>query len=367
MSKAQLPNELVLLLKLTKPGIEAAEYELGLQTSAPPFNWTYFLERAIATNLAGNLLPYPELAQKYFPPFVLEKVKNYQRQIQLHSSFLREAIFELVPLFDQQHIPYALLKGWDLHFRHGISLKTRQISDIDLLIEAKDLDQVQAFFEQLGYTTTRYVYKSKWHKRYLSKHAPLHIAKGVIAIDIHTRAFSQEHNLQLELHLSERELHLVDNLPIALLDKDEAALFGLLHFAKHFKSGKTLKVGMLQDLHLYFQLLDRQNSRAQPFESLLDQIKGLLVAIAQNQLNTSKRFDEVFLRHLTGSRPSRRGKRIDILNRLKPKTIFVNSLVLAIFDLFPNKKYLEAHFGRGSYFKLWRLRFEKALGFSKGK
>jgi Uncharacterised nucleotidyltransferase len=367
MSKQSLPKELETLLRLTKPKIDELSYETILKQITSSFNWTYFLERAIATNLAGYLLPYPEIGRQYFPTFVDDQIRGYQRKIQLHSSFLREAILEFVPQLDQAKIPYALLKGWDLHFRFGISLKERQISDIDLLIDAKDLNQVQAFFEQLGYTTTRYVYKSKWHERFMRKHAPLQIFKGIVAIDIHTHAFSDEHKLLLELNLSEREIHLVDHIPIALLDKNETALFGLLHFAKHFKSGKTLKVGMLQDLPLYFQLLDRQNSKAQLYQSLIAQIEEVSAAIEHNQLNTSKRFDEVFLRHLTGSQPSRKGKRIDISNRLKPKTSFVNSLVLAFFDLFPNKKYLEAHFGRGSYFKLWRLRLEKALGFAQGK
>jgi hypothetical protein len=147
MSKQSLPKELETLLRLTKPKIDELSYETILKQITSSFNWTYFLERAIATNLAGYLLPYPVIGRQYFPPFIDDQIRGYQRKIQLHSSFLREAILEFVPQLDQAKIPYALLKGWDLHFRFGISLKERQISDIDLLIDAKDLNQVQAFFE----------------------------------------------------------------------------------------------------------------------------------------------------------------------------------------------------------------------------
>ena len=232
MSKQSLPKELETLLRLTKPKIDELSYETILKQITSSFNWTYFLERAIATNLAGYLLPYPEIGRQYFPPIVYDHIRGYQRKIQLHSSFLREAILEFVPQLDRAKIPYALLKGWDLHFRFGISLKERQISDIDLLIDAKDLDQVQAFFEQLGYTTTRYVYKSKWHERYQKQHTPLQAQKGQIYFDVHVCLFTEDEPYQININSLLLNRTLIDNHQVFVLEKKAAAVHFYLQLFK---------------------------------------------------------------------------------------------------------------------------------------
>ena len=74
MSKAHLRPELLTLLQLSAPRVSENEFEAILRALPTSFNWSYFLERAIATKLAGFLLPYPALAQQYFPAFAFEKI-----------------------------------------------------------------------------------------------------------------------------------------------------------------------------------------------------------------------------------------------------------------------------------------------------
>ena len=229
MSKAQLRPELLALLQLSAPSASEIEFEGILRSLPAAFNWNYFLERAIATNLAGYLMPYPELAEKHYPTQVYQKIKSYQQRILLHSTFLREAILALTPHLDAAQIPYALLKGWDLHFRHGISLKQRQISDIDLLIAEKDLDRLETLLQVNGYQTKRHVYKSGWHARWLPTHAPLFARKDQVLIDVHTKAFSSEHSISWELNLSQIETFQIQDTSLSLLNQSRSELFLVLH------------------------------------------------------------------------------------------------------------------------------------------
>ena len=219
MSSKQLQPELRSLLQLSTPSVSENEFEAILQSLPSSFNWPYFLERAIATNLAGYLLPYPELAEKYYPTQVYQKIKSYQQRILLHSVQLREAILALAPQLDAAEIQYALLKGWDLHFRHGVSLKQRQISDIDLLIAEKDLDRLETLLQVNGYQTKRHVYKSRWHARWLPTHAPLFTRKDQVLIDVHTKAFSSEHSISWELNLSQIETFQIQDTSLSLLNQ----------------------------------------------------------------------------------------------------------------------------------------------------
>jgi len=137
MSKQSLPKELETLLRLTKPKIDELSYETILKQITSSFNWTYFLERAIATNLAGYLLPYPEIGRQYFPPFVDDQIRGYQRKIQLHSIRLIDLLKDVVELLESQKIAYAVLKGCAGLIEGKYDYKKRQVSDIDILIDPK--------------------------------------------------------------------------------------------------------------------------------------------------------------------------------------------------------------------------------------
>ena len=361
MSKQSLPKELETLLRLTKPKIDELSYETILKQITSSFNWTYFLERAIATNLAGYLLPYPEIGRQYFPPFVDDQIRGYQRKIQLHSSFLREAILEFVPQLDRAKIPYALLKGWDLHFRFGISLKERQISDIDLLIDAKDLDQVQAFFEQLGYTTTRYVYKSKWHERYQKQHTPLQAQKGQIYFDVHVCLFTEDEPYQININSLLLNRTLIDNHQVFVLEKKAAAVHFYLQLFKDLYYGPHFKPSLLIENHFY-SYLNGIDELASSWNALKE-IKTIQRFIEQVDLyQDNTEFTNQFYAYLSGNAlpyPTRVKQKIrNTIRRTTP-----NWLRIPLFwkSIFPDYSYLIYYFGQNSYLILWSKRFFKLL------
>ena len=350
MSKAHLRPELLALLQLSAPRVSENEYEAILLSLPASFNWTYFLERAIATKLAGYLLPYPSIAQQKFPTFVLEKIKGYQQLILLHSTFLRAEILELTPKLDAQQLNYALLKGWDLHFRCGVSLKLRQISDIDILISEKDLDQLEILLQQNAYQTTRHNYKSRFHQKWLPTHAPLSARKAGMMLDVHTNAFAKEHRIELALHLDNKvKIALPEGGQVWVLDEAEAQLFLAFHAIKHLEALHDFKAAQISELNMAgcdsAQLSKKEKDLLQKLSAFIERAQNL-------QLNPNESYDAFYIQQLAGGKTQLHIKIRQILQRFKLKTSFGKSIVLGYFDLFPSKRYLESRFGKGRYLLL---------------
>jgi hypothetical protein len=350
MSKAHLRPELLALLQLSAPSVSESEFETILHALPSAFNWRYFLERAIATKLAGYLLPYPTLAQQHFPPFVLEKIKSYQQLILLHSTFLRAEILELTPKLEAQKLDYALLKGWDLHFRYGVSLKQRQISDIDILIREKDLSQLEVLLQQNGYRVLRYNYKSRFHQKWLPTHAPLSARKDGMMLDVHTTAFAKEHRIELPLHLENKtKIALPEAAQVWVLAEAEAQLFLAFHAIKHLEALHDFKGAQILEL----KMAGIDASKLPKKEKiLLEKLAAFLKRSDNLQLNLEESYDAFYLYQLAGGKAPLSIKYLRVIKRFKLKTSFLKSLILAYFDLFPNKSYLEKRFGKGSYIVL---------------
>jgi hypothetical protein len=350
MSKATLKPELLALLQLSTPALSATEFEARISTLPSHFNWSYFLERAIATKLAGYLLPYAEIAQQYYPAYVLEKIKAYQQLILLHSTLLRSEILELTQHLDTQEIDYALLKGWDLHFRYGVSLKQRQISDIDLLVKENELDHLEIVLRQNGYQTTRYNYKSSFHQKWLPTHAPLSARKSGMMLDVHTTAFAKEHRIELPLHLENKtKIELPEGAQVWVLEETEAQLFLAFHAIKHLEALHDFKGAQIMEL----KIAGIDASKLPMKEKiLLEKLAAFLYRSDNLEWKRHEIYDAFYVYQLAGGKAPFAIKCLRMIKRLKLKTSFFKSLVLAYFDLFPSKSYLEKRFGKGWYLSL---------------
>jgi hypothetical protein len=364
MSKAQLRPELLALLQLSAPRVSENEFEAILLSLPASFNWIYFLDRAIATHLAGYLLPYPEIAVKYYPTTVYQKIKSYQQRILLHSVQLREAILALAPQLDAAQIPYALLKGWDLHFRHGASLKQRQISDIDLLVAEKDLDRLDTLLQVNGYQTRKHVYKSLWHKKYQIQHTPLMAVKSKLCIDVHVCLFTSDEPYQIDISKiidTSVSIQVQDKLSLKFIDKSAAAAHFLLQIHKDLYYGPHFKPALYHDWSKCYQEdykteVTFEWNASKEAQKVIDSIENQKVFQFNNE------FDKKYLVYLTGGAFSH-------LLRLQQKwrnfyrrtTPFWLRIPFTWYSIFPNKTYLRNYFGTGNYLNLWLKRLFKLV------
>lgn len=355
MNKVKLRSELEVLLRLSHPACSSDLTQTLLNQITEEFDWSYFLERAIATNLAGYLLPYPELAEKYYPAFVFNKLKAYQQRILLHSTLLREAILELAPQIHAQQIEFALLKGWDLHFRYGISLKQRQISDIDILIHEKDLGLLEALLQENGYQTRRHNYKSRFHQNWLPTHAPLFAQKGQLIIDVHTRAIASEHRLSYHLDLTEVQKIELANTKLPFLPQSKSTLFLYMHTSKHFESLHPFKAAQVYDL-LDLTLTDVDIPAAH--QRKMKRLTDFVNRIRQLAIEPEFQYDRFFMQQISDQRMSLTLRLKQVYQRLRPKGALWQSPILYFFELFPTKTYLVNRYGKGNYWLLNLKRFQ---------
>lgn len=364
MSKAHLRTELLTLLQLSAPRVSENEFEAILRALPTSFNWSYFLERAIATNLAGYLLHNPELAEKYYPEFVYKKIKAYQQRILLHSIQLLDAVQLIHQALQEKQIKHAFLKGCSLLIKKEANIKKRQVSDIDLLIDPNQQKEVIFILQQLGADVKTMIYKSDWHQKQQIEHAPIQAVLFGLCIDVHIRLFGADTHYQISTFdlLKEVEYHSFENAMIPLLSKNAAQLFTILHAHKHLFSGHVFKVGSVNDLH------------AIKWDELSELVQSWNATkyFKEMELFTQTWFDGAYADTFLGKTVLR--FLIDHPLSLSEKAIFlkrrlfnVNGILLHpkhfIFNLFPSKIYLNTHFGAGNYLTVFCRRTKNLFRF----
>jgi len=364
MSKQSLPKELETLLRLTKPKIDELSYETILKQITSSFNWTYFLERAIATNLAGYLLPYPEIGRQYFPPFVDDQIRGYQRKIQLHSIRLIDLLKDVVELLDSQKIAYAVLKGCAGLIEGKYDYKKRQVSDIDILIDPQAQKKVIALLENEGFRVSSLIYKSQWHESKQNEHAPIQAQKNGLNLDIHIQLFRTNEGYQIATtELLNNSVSIDFNeASYKILPPSAAALFTVLHIHKHLFYGSQMKVGGINDLypislHPLKSLAKEWNAARQ-----LEQIDFFWNTWLLEDYNSTF-LGKTTLRFLKGRQMTFKEKLIFLKRRLFTNQKQNWDLRAQLYNLFPRKSYLLHYFGKGPYLLIWLKRMRNLFRF----
>jgi hypothetical protein len=364
MSKTHLSPELSTLLQLSAPSASEIEFEAILRSLTATFNWNYFLERAIATNLAGYLLPYPELAQKHYPTQIYHKIKSYQQKILLHSVQLLEVVKILHIALDEQLIDHAILKGCSLLIRKEANPKKRQVSDIDLLIDPTKQQEVLELFKRIGVHVKPFIYKSEWHQNQQLEHAPIQAVFMGLSLDIHTRLFRSDTGYEI---VSSQLLAQVvyfdfEDQKIPLLADHQAQLFTILHAHKHLYHGVAFKVGSINDLFLLnwheLKPYAKKWNAIQAFEEM-----ELFANTWFKQHYTHSFNGKTALRFVSNRKMTLVEKSIFLYRRLTASGRHVLHPKHYFYTLFPIKTYLNYNFGKGVYLAVWWRRIKNLFRF----
>jgi hypothetical protein len=357
-------EEITLLLELSIQRPSESEFSELLQNISTHFDWTYFLERAISSNLAGYLLSHPIQAKAHFPAFVFEKIASYQQRIQMHSLQLLDLLKELVGLFEAHLIDYAVLKGCAGLLNQSFSFKTRQVSDIDILIDPSKQKEVYALLQTNGFQMSTSIYPTKWHQKHPTDHAPMHAHKNGKIVDIHIRLFPVHTGYQIDTFelLKNRQTVVFDQTQYTLLGSKEAELFNILHTHKHLYFGNMFKAGGLPDLHqmdfpTYIDLAQKWGATKQ-----LAQMKDFWNSWLRREYNATF-LGKTALRFIENRPFTQEEKLITLYRRVfKSQKNLLHPMRL-YGKLFPSKAYLNCYFGEGSYLAAWLRRFWKMFKF----
>ena len=345
------------LLKWSLQEIDISNFKLEYEQLKHKINWEIFIKHSIDSHLAGYFLENTKKAKINLPEHVEKSLINYQNKLLMHHIFMLESLKVLNENLKLNNIEHVFLKGWDLAIRNYCSLKTRHISDIDLLVNPKQLHDLLKILENLGALISISIHKSKLHNRIEELHAPAQALLNGISIDIHTRLFSarEKYNFETTHLLSNKETHLFQNQIFHLLNENDAALYCSLHAYKHLSTGTSLKPALINDFYYYNKVELVNYSKKYAVDKEL-----LSVVLFQHEIFTFKNkigfFTFNFYRFLSQRRITTFESILILVNRTKSFTINKISLLLFYYDVFPQRSYMKKNFGGKIYLISWLKR-----------
>ena len=217
-------------------------------------NWQKFIQLCYATHYAGII---SDLIKAYepneIPSEVFPQLKSYQLRVLTSNERLLHQYASLVQIANEQQLTLYPLKGITLMPNLYERPYHRHISDIDVLIDNKDLLKWENVLKTQGFDIKRRHAKSRFHEQMNLKYDPLQAFKQQTVVDFHVSLNSGFHHISLpiaslmENHETSHELHSVDQF-----------IFVCLHAYKH------LYYGQLNVLHLMdIFLMNKQISTAE--------------------------------------------------------------------------------------------------------
>lgn len=208
-------------------------------------NWRTFLSICYATHYAGICLDLLKLYDSTdIPKEVFHSLKSYQLRVLSSNERLLHQYKTLEQIAEEEQLLLYPLKGITLMHHFYKRIYHRHISDIDVLIDAKQLSQWELALIKNNFRIKRRYAKSNFHKRNNLKYDPIQAFKDDAVVDFHVSLNSGFHHIDIPIHSLQgnhenaQELNQVDQL-----------IFVCLHAYKHMYHGQ-LKLLHLMDIFL---------------------------------------------------------------------------------------------------------------------
>jgi hypothetical protein len=246
--------EVRFLLELLRTYVRNAE-----KPSIPDeFNWPAFIQLCYATHFAGWC--YDQLKSydtELISPETLQSLKSYQLRVLTSNERLSNQYQELLDIAQREKLTLYPLKGITLMNDCYERVYHRHLSDIDVLIDPKELPTWEAQLLRADFRLKRRVAKSTFHEQAGLKYDPLQAFKQEAVIDFHSSLNSG----MAKVHISLSELKKKQQSEHELASIDQL-IFVCLHAYKHVYVGQ-LNPLHLMDIHLLSQKVDEQQLLAQ--------------------------------------------------------------------------------------------------------
>jgi hypothetical protein len=351
--------EVRFLLELLRTYVRQAE-----KPSIPhEINWASFIQLCYATHFAGWC--YDQLKSydtELIPSDALQSLKSYQLRVLTSNERLLHQYQELLDIAQREKLTLYPLKGITLMNDCYERVYHRHLSDIDVLIDPKELSQWEEQLLQADFRIKRRVAKSTFHEEAGLKYDPLQAYKQEAIIDFHTSLNSGMAHVRISLADLKNNQHSEHSL--ASIDQ---LIFVCLHAYKHVYLGQ-LNPMHLMDIHLLSQKVNEQQLLAQSsayqctkeVHSMLQLtrfftgqkevlIPNWQLAVVETILNQTE-FTKSQKRHFF----YRKHFRIPVSVKQLPSYLW--------FQVFPSTTYLKQSDGKGNYLLNWLRRIGRLGG-----
>ncbi len=351
--------------------IAASPNAVEMTTFEPKVISTALIKQAVLSHLSGfiyrNLSPVKEqLDPKLWKQLELQ----YVQVLQGNHQFLR-LHQQMVQLFEQNQIPFAVLKGLDLLFRTYREEGIRHISDIDVLILPEDLQKVTDLFIANGFKCKQSIDKSSFHEKHYQLHAPLQASLNGLNIDVHVLLFDTflGFNFPTKPLLNNRIQIDWEQQFTFVLDPKDAALFNLLHLYVHLDKGNHFKMSSFLDVQRTIHALDYPANKAQYPKQIQVKIEYVIDCMVwlgllehdflPQRKKAPARYFFYLLFFLQALHPTfGQTLRYKFFPRLFLYQFSWKTLPLLFHEVFPSKRYLLYSAPNSSYIGAWIKRLQ---------
>jgi hypothetical protein len=186
LNTSGISKELRLILEILSNDTRNIE---GYLSNIPEnMDWELFLELAIHHRLYPNLaVKLPSLSTSNIPQFVINEINKYYQQNTFLMLQLSSEMGYINNLFNKNQILTLFLKGPILATELYGDISLRTSSDIDLLVQIKDLELVEELLLKDGYVKDEYIQSIlndwKWRHHHFTYVHPMKNIK----IEVHWR------------------------------------------------------------------------------------------------------------------------------------------------------------------------------------
>jgi hypothetical protein len=297
------------------------------------------------------------------------------------NTLINRITEEISEIADKENIKIVLLKGLALEKTVYGEKGTRQMTDIDLLVDIQNARRLRNLLIEHEYMAAPFI-SGIYEKRLFveGKHLPEMFRKG-IQVEIHVKLFDQKKNTLTE-ELIEEAHHLNKNVYIP--DVHLHFLYLVKHMAKHEREGSS-QLRMYADLAILLENYDMVIENERLFslaeeggleQQLRDKLKILEMFFGVDSQNAekatehqeeellSKRFSDLIRNNnkIPVSEPHNPFKPIKYIDGL------INKLYFIFGYIFPSKTFIRYYYNTGEnerlfplYIKWWKRIVEKII------
>jgi hypothetical protein len=164
-------------------------------------DWDRLLERAERLGLAAFLrTTLTPLADRTGPPAeVLRRLDYVYYQQAIRNAQLGTSLQEVLLTLSRYGVPTIVLKGAALAQLVYGNIALRPMVDLDVLVQARDLDLAERLVRELRYVAYEGWRPAEWYRRHHHHLAPYHSPDGWSCVEVHQHIFPLDLGVQVPI------------------------------------------------------------------------------------------------------------------------------------------------------------------------
>lgn len=335
-------------------------------------NWNKISDLLIRSGLGSighNQLV--DLDQTFVPEELLLRLKNFQLQVARQNAVLMHDFLSFSDALKKNGVNVIPFKGIYLSTAYYKKPSHRQMTDVDILIEERDIQKSLEIVQRKNWRVDYTIEKSRFHQKHYRTHEPYNFFNGRTIFDVHINLLSNYEGFHVDIHqvIERSSFKFMGSQKALTLDVHDTIIHSFIHLYKHIIANQ-IKLNWFLDLELLLAegqvekkvLIQRVNEYncSKAFRSILHVLRSvfdydhgveierpnshdlLISKVVQNKIEHSK------ISLLTKTR-------LFLYRRFSGNKPLSHHVRIFFFNIFPSRQYLtkSSKFSSNSYWTAW--------------